>query len=532
MSDARIRQRQPGVAKRVWGYYWGYRVESAAEYHGNPPLSAVRSTDTLSANRLSGIFPHAPNSSKPTLGEAAMIVQRRPALSGPDFDQEWGIGGGRIEDGGIIPPMLTDAQVKRVKPKDKPYKLSDAGGLFLYVAPTGNLSWRLKYRFAGKEKLLTFGGYPHVSLAKARAKRDDAKRLLRDGIDPGAKEASVDGPTFEAVARDWFERNKGRWAPRHADDVIGSLERDIFPTLGGKPIRSITAAMVLKALQPIEDRPAIETAKRIRQRMSSVFVFAISSDLAENDPAAVVKGALRPMLKKGKQPAITDLEQARAMLRQIEATPSSPVTRMGNRLLALTNVRPGELRGVAWTEFEALESDTPIWRIPAARMKLALHKKDEAAHDHIVPLSRQAVELIEEIRPLTGRSAFVFPNDRHSHKPMSENAIGYLINRAGYYGRHVPHGWRATFSTAMNDRAEREGRSSDRAVIDLMLAHVPANKVEGAYNRAAFMERRREIAQEWADMLLEGMPSASELLEGPPRRTPPHGKPSAAQEGL
>jgi integrase len=265
---------------------------------------------------------------------------------------------------------------------------------------------------------------------------------------------------------------------------------------------------VLACLRPIEKRGAKETARRIRQRMSAVFVYAVASGRAENDPAAMVKKAMAPM-KKGKQPAITDLAKAREMLQKAEAEMAHPVTKLALRLLALTAVRPGTLTPTPWSEWTPL-GDT--WHIPAERMKLRLHYKDDEARDHLVPLSRQALEAIDALRQVSGRGPLAFPNTRHAHKPMSENAIGYLLNRAGYHHRHVPHGWRATFSSVMNERFP-----ADRHVIDLMLAHVPKDKVEGAYNRALYLDRRRELAQEWADIILEGALPASKLLEGPRR---------------
>ena len=284
------------------------------------------------------------------------------------------------------------------------------------------------------------------------------------------------------------------------------------------PINQIDAPLVLAALRKIEGRGSLETAKRVRQRMSAVFIHAISEGICPGDPAALVARAMMPARKRSKQPAIADVEALRDLLRVVEASGASPVTKIGSRLLALTAVRPAVLRGASWEEFEGIdwgagkaESPTPIWRIPSRRMKLVLDRKDDASFEHVVPLSRQAVEALLSIRPLTGRYSLVFPSERHSHRPMSENAIGYLYNRCGYHGRHVPHGWRAAFSTIMNERAERAGRAGDRAIIDLMLAHVPTNRVEGAYNRAAYMERRREIAQEWADLLLDGLCPAGEL---------------------
>ncbi|HYD12856.1 MAG TPA: integrase arm-type DNA-binding domain-containing protein [Allosphingosinicella sp.] len=428
--------------------------------------------------------------------------------------------------------MLTDLKARNAKPRAKNYKLGDSGGLYLYVTTKGSRSWRMKYRFAGKERRLSFGPYPEVSLAEARQKRDEARRLLRDHRDPAIEQlrrklsAAVDhAETFETVARRWYAMHKQRWTPVHASDVIKSLEREIFPSLGSIPISQLDAPLVLATLRKIEARGSLETAKRVRQRMSAVFIHAISEGICSTDPAAIVAKAMKPARKRSRQPAIADLDELRQLLRTVEGSGASPVTKIGSRLLALTAVRPAVLRGAQWSEFEGIDWETgeamanghPIWRIPSQRMKLVLERKDDASYEHLVPLSRQALEALVAIRPLTGRFKLVFPSERHAHRPMSENAIGYLYNRSGYHGRHVPHGWRAAFSTIMNELAEREGRASDRAIIDLMLAHIPTNKVEGAYNRAAYMERRREIAHEWSNILTEGLVPASELLFGPRR---------------
>ena len=414
--------------------------------------------------------------------------------------------------------MLSDTEIRKAKPADKPYKMTDGGGLHVFVSPAGGKLWRYRYQFGGKEKLLSLGSYPALSLAAARVARDEAKEILRGGRDPSVtkklrKLAGVTDSvnTFEAIAREWYELNKSQWAERHAHDVLVSLERDVFPALGNIPIKDISAQDALALLRKIENRDAKETARRIRQRMSAVFVYAIATGRGENDPAAVVKGAMAPM-KKGRQPAITDLDQARAMLAKAEAEPAHPVTKLALRILALTAVRPGTLTATPWSEWADLDQNEPVWQIPAERMKLRLQHKDDEARDHLVPLSRQAVEAIAALRTISGRGPLAFPNTRHAHKPMSENAIGYLLNRAGFHHKHVPHGWRATFSTVMNERFQ-----ADRAVIDLMLAHVPKDKVEGAYNRALRLNRRRELAQLWADLILEEARPASELLVGPRR---------------
>lgn len=427
--------------------------------------------------------------------------------------------------------MLTDTQARKAQPGEKPYKMADSGGLYLYVAPTGLRSWRMKFRFQGQEKLLTFGPYPDISLAQARQKRDDARRQLRDHQDPsGARKRAVEAKeearlakakelSFEQIARTWHELQAPRWAPVHADDVITSMERDVFPDIGAFSPAAIDAPTVLATLRKVEARGSIETARRLRQRISAVFSYAVSEGIATHDPAAIVTKALKPLPKKGRQPAIVELDGARQVLIDAEASGASPITKYASRLLALTAVRPAVVRGVTWEEFEDIDWSgdahgprLPLWRIPASRMKLVLDRKDEEAFEHLVTLPWQAVDVLRAVRRLTGRGKLVFPGQRHAHKPLSENAIGYLYNRVGYHGRHVPHGWRAAFSTIMNER-----HRPDRAVIDLMLAHVPKDKVEAAYNRSQHIVRRRELAQEWADLLLAGMAPADSLLDGPRR---------------
>lgn len=413
---------------------------------------------------------------------------------------------------------LTDVQLRRAKPKDKPFRLTDGGGLHLFIAPTGARSWRLRYEFGGKEKLLVIGPYPDVGLAEAREARDDAKRSLRAGLDPmmvkrqrKMRAAGQQADTFEAVALQWHALQAPGWTRTHADDVLGSLRREVFQALGALPIAEIGPPEVLQVLRAIEGREAKETARRVRQRMSGVFVFAIASGKCVTDPAAIVQKAMAP-LAKGRQPALTGLDDARKIIEDVDASPAHPGSKLALRLLALTVVRPGTLIAAPWVEFAHLDPEAPTWQVPAARMKMRLHYKGDEARDHFVPLARQAVEIIETARTLSGRGPFVFPSVRNFRKPLSENALGYLLNRAGYHHRHVPHGWRATFSTVMNERFP-----ADRHVIDLMLAHVPKDKVEGAYNRAAHMQRRRELAQLWADLITATLRPAAELL-GLPRR--------------
>jgi len=417
--------------------------------------------------------------------------------------------------------MLTDTKVRTAKPRSKPYKIADANRLFLLVAPGGGKLWRWNYTYDGKNKTLAFGAYPLVSLADARAKRDEAFTILSEGHDPGvAKKLRIEAnleagrQTFEKVARQWHENAKAQWAKIHAADIIRSLERDVFPTIGDLPIAQLAPPVILAVLREIEARGAVETAKRVRQRISAVFVYGIAQGICQTDPAEKLGKVLKP-LRKGRQPAITDLVPLRKMINTAEEDYARPITRLALRLLALTAVRPSELRGARWEEFEDLNGKLPLWRIPAWRMKGDLDRKEELHGDHLVPLTPQALAVLKALWPLTGDGGLLFPSNRHAHRPMSENAIGYLLNRAGYHGHHVPHGFRAAFSTIMNEWAEREGKDHDRQVIDLMLAHVPTGKVEGAYNRAAYMPRRRELATIWADMLSEGLPEPAVLTQRP-----------------
>lgn len=421
--------------------------------------------------------------------------------------------------------MLNDAKLRGVKPREKAYKLTDSFRLYLLVKPNGGKLWRWNYSYGGKQKSMNFGIYPMVGLLDARAKRDEARAILDEGKDPAvAKKLKIDANreaarnTFERVAREWHETFKSQWAAIHADDVLRSLDRDVFPAIGPLPISELTPPIVLDALRSVEARGSIETAKRIRQRISAVFVYAIANGIAQSDPAEKLGGVLKP-LRKGRQPAITDLKRLQQMINDAEEDHARPITRLALRLLALTAVRPGELRGARWGEFEDLDGPRPLWRIPAARMKGDLDRKEELQGDHQVPLAGQSIAVLRALWPLSGACDLLFPGNRHAHKPMSENAIGYLLNRAGYHGHHVPHGFRAAFSTIMNEWANREGKEGDRQVIDLMLAHVPKEKVEGAYNRAAYMPRRRELAQLWADILCDDLPPPVVLLERPSKET-------------
>ncbi|PTD15926.1 integrase [Sphingomonas fennica] len=291
--------------------------------------------------------------------------------------------------------MLSDAKARAAKPRPKPYKLTDSNQLFLLVTPSGGKLWRWNYKYDGKQKCMAFGAYPLISLADARGKRDEAYSVLCEGRDPTVAkklkiEENIDASrrTFERVAREWHENAKAQWAKIHAADIIRSLERDAFPAFGNLPIAQLTPPLILAALREIEARGSIETAKRVRQRISAVFVYAIAQGIAASDPAEKLGAVLKP-LRKGRQPAITDLVPLRKMIITAEQDYARPVTRLALRFLALTAVRPSELRGAYWDEFEDLNGKEPLWRIPSARMKGDLDRKEEADGDHLVPLARR-----------------------------------------------------------------------------------------------------------------------------------------------
>jgi integrase len=451
--------------------------------------------------------------------------------------------------------VLTDAKIKAAKPGPKDYKLGDSGQLYLLVTKAGGKLWRMNYTFGanakGKpaQKTLTLGSYPAITLLGARADRDAAKALLRDGRDPAvdrrvsAKAKAVASentvqivaerwftlksgwsvPKFRAwkkahggkwAARDaghWVERPNAGWSVVHAGDVLQSLDRDVFPEIGDLPVAEIESPKVLEVLNLIVERGALETAHRVCQRISDIYVYAVPAGLAKSNPAASMAKALPKVPSAKKQPSVIDkirdhdeqVAAVRKMLGDCDEQRCRAATKLALRLLAFTAVRPNEINNAEWSEIEGIGTNEPLWRIPAARMKGDGDRKADEEGDHLVPLAPQAVAVIEALRPLTGHLQLMFPSERHMHRPISENTLRALLIRAGYYQRHVPHGFRAAFSTIMNERPKGEdGRhEGDRAVIDLMLAHVPKDKVEGAYNRAAYMPRRRELANAWADLI-------------------------------
>lgn len=429
---------------------------------------------------------------------------------------------------------LTAAQVKNAKPEsDRDYKLADEKGLYLLVTRKGAKSWRLKYRIGGKERLMTFGLFPDVSLADARDRREQARRLLRDGKDPmleaeRARHAAIAaaGATFRAAAEKWHESEKARWSPRHGGVVMNALKRDVFPEMGRLPIADIDGPLILRVLRQVEKRGAIETAKRVLGYISAIYVFAKGEHLVTTNPTADLIDALRPTPRGSKQPALTSVPALLDLQRTVDGSTSNPMTKLGSRLLALTAVRVGVLRTACWSEFEGIDwadvqapAPAAVWRISAERMKLGVDEKGDEAFDHDVPLAPAAVEVLRALRVLTGRLDLLFPSQKSTRLPMSDSAFSTLYKRmasGAYCSRHVPHGWRSAFSTIMNEWTIDHGRDGDRMLIDLMLAHLPRgmSASEFAYNRARYSARRRALGEAWAAMITEGLQSPWELVKG------------------
>ncbi|KQR83458.1 tyrosine-type recombinase/integrase [Sphingomonas sp. Leaf343] len=403
--------------------------------------------------------------------------------------------------------MLTNAAVKAARPRVAAYKLADQGGLHLYVAPTALKSWRLRFRIDGREQLLTVGSWPEISLDAARARCAQAREQLGRGEDPRQARGEIDAKVlaFEYVSRRWHAHMLPRWTAVHAADVLASLERDVFPAIGAMPIGAITTPVVLNALRSVEERGRLETARRVRQRISAVFTFAIAEGIADHDPAAIVARALTPPAPARHQPALLDVAGARELLAAADRVDASASIKLASRFLALTAVRLAAVRGARWSEIEDLDGSAPVWRVPASRMKLKVAKKADEKNDHVVPLAPAAVELLRAARAIMHsgdanmhwedanlHDPLIFPG-RDGGRPIGEAAIGALYDRAGFAGRHVPHGWRATFSTVMNERGDFDGDLIERA-----LAHAAKDKVKAAYDRSEHQVRLRRLFDAWA----------------------------------
>jgi len=388
--------------------------------------------------------------------------------------------------------MLTTKELDHAKPGPKPYRLFDGLGLYIEIALTGGKYWRFKYTFLGKEKRLALGKYPEISLLEAREKRDRARKLLADNIDPNSEKKdrrnaalANQATTFELVAREWHQHFKERWSEGHAHDILHRMEMDIFPEIGKMPIADIKPIQVLNALRLIEKRGAHEMARRSMQYCGQVFRYAVITERAVRDATAELRGALRPF-RKGHYKAIepSDLPDFLQTLNRNEAR-LYPQTVNAMQLMLLTFVRTSELIESKWEEFNF---DTKEWTIPAERMKMR--------RPHVVPLARQTIEILKAQQKLTGKWDWVFSNVAYPKKHMSNGTLLNALGRMGYKGRMTGHGFRALAMSTIKERLNYR-----HEVVDRQLAHAPANKVDAAYDRAKFMDERRKMMQEWADYL-------------------------------
>ena len=387
---------------------------------------------------------------------------------------------------------LTNITILKAKPADKPVRLFDGGGLYLEISPAGGKLWRLKYRFNGKEKRLALGIYPDVSLARAREKRHEARTLLADGNDPSenrkaqkAARADRAAISFEVVAREWFAKFKPNWVEAHSDKVIRRLERDMFPWIGGKPVADVGAPDLLACLRRIENRGTVETAHRALQSCGQIFRYAVATGRAARDPTGDLRGALSTV--KGTHLAsITEPTAVGGLLRACDGYQGSFVTKCALRLAPLAFVRPGELRNAEWTEIDLERAE---WNIPAERMKMR--------EPHLVPLSTQAVAILQELNAVTGGGRYVFPGARTNGRPMSDNAILAALRRMGFAKDEMSgHGFRAMARTILD---EVLGVRPD--FIEHQLAHAVRDPNGRAYNRTAHLAERRKMMQQWADYL-------------------------------
>ena len=397
---------------------------------------------------------------------------------------------------------LTIPDIKNAKLKDKAYKLADEKGLYLLIHPNGSKYWRLKYRFVKKEKTLALGVYPDVSLSEARSRREDARLNLRNGIDPGvvkkeqlsAKALKVEN-SFQSQALEWWQRQKGRWSEGHAQRVWLSLETDVFPHIGQRPITEITTPEVLAVIRKVEHRGALDVAGRVLQRCTAIFRFAIQSGRASYNPATELTGVLET--RKTKHRAALPRAELPEFLKRLSCYDGNAITRLALRLLMLTFVRPGELRFAKWDEFDL---DNKVWRIPAERMKMGT--------EHIVPLSCQAIAVLDELSPITGNDNYLFTGERSRLKPISENTMIYAMYRMGYKSRATPHGFRTNASSILNE----EGFTPD--AIERQLSHLERNKVRGAYTQhAEYLPERSKMMSWWANYLDE-LESGSNVIAG------------------
>lgn len=395
---------------------------------------------------------------------------------------------------------LTDMQIRAIKPTAKDIKLFDGSGLFLLITPTGGKLWRFKYRFGGREKLLSFGAYPQISLADARQRREEARELIAKGIDPGAakkeQEAAMlrEQETFEVVAREWHNQFSPQWAPRTAEAILLMLARDVFGEIGDKPLAAINAPVLLTMLRRIEARGAAYTAHRVRGLCGQVFRYGVATGRCDRDPTGDLRGALTP-IKTTHRAATTDPKEVAPLLRMLDGYQGSLLVRCALRLLPLLFVRPGELRAMQWADVDLEKGE---WSYMVNKTKTP----------HIVPLAKQAVAILREIYPLTGRGQYVFPSARTNARPISDMTMNAAMRRMGIDTKTeiTGHGFRAVARTILD---EVLGFRPD--FIEHQLAHAVRDPLGRAYNRTAHLPERRKMMQAWGDYL-DALKAGAEII--------------------
>ncbi len=401
---------------------------------------------------------------------------------------------------------LADTGIKKAKPKQRPYSMSDGGGLYLWVTPAGGKLWRWSYRYESKEKLMSLGKYPDVSLGQARERHSEARKLLAEGVDPmaqrkaakTAEKAAVEN-SFQSITAQWLEHWQDGKSPRHVDYVKRRMNADILPCLGARPIAEIEAPELVAMTMAIEQRGARDIAKRALETVGQVFRYSIAHGYSKRNPASEIRP--RDILKSTRKTnyARIDAKELSLLLRSIEVYQGTHVTRLAMKLLALTFVRTSELIGATWDEFDLVNAR---WDIPAERMKMRT--------PHIVPLAQQAMDVLEALRILTGHSEWLFPGDRDDAKHISNNTILKGLERMGYKSRMTGHGFRGLASTILHE----QGYPHEH--IELQLAHAPRNAVSAAYNHALYLKPRAKMMQDWADFL-ERTQRRGEVIQMPDR---------------
>jgi integrase len=409
----------------------------------------------------------------------------------------------------IVP--LSDMQVSKAKPQTKQVTLFDGGGLYLLITPSGGKLWRFKYRFDNKDGLMAFGSYPELSLADARQRREDARRLLANGVDPGAAKkaqkasrADSNANSFEVIAREWHEKFKDSWSESHAHVVINRLERNIFPWIGNRPIAEIEPPEVLSVLQRMESRGAHETARRMKTVCGQIFRYGVATGRCKRDQTTDLKGALKPPVTKN-MAALTNPKDVAELLRASDEYTGSFVVKCALKLAPLWFCRPGELRKTEWVEIDFENAEL---NIPIERMKLpTATKRKSKGQLHLIPLSQQAIAILKELQPLTGHSKYVFPGYRSPLRCMSENAVLMALRKMGFTKEEMSgHGYRAMARTMI-----RQNLHLDAEYIELQLAHVTKSPNGTAYDRVSFLPERKKMMQMWADYL-DGLKAGAKVI--------------------